>query len=116
MFLILMFSLISIYWKYNAINLIQVFVPLIDVKLCINYLQGLILSLTTQFAWSLLSDSTSQRSPSGQGNLYRSAPIKATQDKDSAAVYAPNQRGSRCIRCGSGATGSNSYYGNSGDR
>ncbi|CAO1329531.1 unnamed protein product [Diamesa hyperborea] len=59
---------------------------------------------------------TSQRSPSGQGNLYRSAPIKATQDKDSAAVYAPNQRGQRCIRCGSGATGSNSYYGNSADR
>lgn len=76
--------------------------------------QGLILSLTTQLALSLVADKASPRSaaaPSSHGivgTLYRSAELNsATPEKDTSLTQTA--RGQRCVRCGQSG-----YYGGNG--
>ncbi|CAH1716262.1 unnamed protein product [Chironomus riparius] len=73
------------------------------------FIQGLLLSLTTQLVWTLAvnNDETRSQVPTSQGivgSLYRSAALKAS---DKEIIDQPGaSRGQRCVRCNTGGYGS----------
>ncbi|XP_070498374.1 probable serine/threonine-protein kinase clkA isoform X4 [Chironomus tepperi] len=92
------------------------------------FIQGLLLSLTTQLVWTLAvnNDETRSQVPTSQGivgTLYRSAALKAS---DKELIDPPgSSRGQRCVRCGTGSgygagygggVGYGTGYGNYADR
>ncbi|KAG5678393.1 hypothetical protein PVAND_008071 [Polypedilum vanderplanki] len=78
-------------------------------------IQGLILSLTTQFVWTLVEPEAAASQPQGiVGALYRSAAMKnpSSAEKEGTDLNSGLSRGQRCVRCGTGYGG----YGNYADR
>lgn len=94
------------------IRIIYVFFSPHAIVTLISQFQGLILSLTTQLAWTLAVEKESPSSQGIVGALYRSAALKSVSgEKEATDVAAGSSRGQRCVRCGANG----GYYGNYGN-